>query len=56
MRLVYLLLLTLLFPTSVFAQPYRTVSYDASGRKVITNTDDPNNKKERRKDRSVYPF
>ena len=38
MRLVYLLLLTLLFPTSVFAQPYRTVSYDASGR----NTCDPN--------------
>ena len=28
MRLVYLLLLTLLFPTAVFAQPYRTVSYD----------------------------
>ena len=42
MRLVYLLLLTLLFPTSVFAQPYRTVSYDASGRKVITYTCDPN--------------
>ena len=42
MRLVYLLLLTLLFPTSVFAQPYRTVSYDASGRKVITFTCDPN--------------
>ena len=42
MRLVYLLLLTLLFPTSVFAQPYRTVSYDASGRKVITCTCDPN--------------
>ena len=42
MRLVYLLLLTLLFPTAVFAQPYRTVSYDASGRKVITYTCDPN--------------
>lgn len=42
MRLVYLLLLTLLFPTSVFAQPYRTVSYDPSGRKVITYTCDPN--------------
>ena len=42
MRLVYLLLLTLLFPTAVFAQPYRTVSYDASGRKVITYICDPN--------------
>ena len=41
MRLVYLLLLTLLFPTAVFAQPYRTVSYDASGRKVITYICDP---------------
>ena len=42
MRLVYLLLLTLLFPTAVFAQPYRTVSYDEFGRKVITFTCDPN--------------
>lgn len=42
MRLIYLMLLILLFPTSVFAQPYRTVSYDASGRKVITFTCDPN--------------
>ena len=41
MRLIYLMLL-LLFPTSVFAQPYRTISYDASGRKVITFTCDPN--------------
>ena len=42
MRLIYLMLLMLLFPTSVFAQPYRTISYDASGRKVITYTCDPN--------------
>lgn len=42
MRLIYLMLLMLLFPTSVFAQPYRTISYDASGRKVITFTCDPN--------------
>ena len=42
MRLIYLMLLILLFPTSVFAQPYRTVSYDEFGRKVITFTCDPN--------------
>lgn len=42
MRLIYLMLLMLLFPTSVFAQPYRTVSYDEFGRKVITFTCDPN--------------
>ena len=41
MRLIYLMLLMLLFPTSVFAQPYRTVSYDEFGRKVITFTCDP---------------
>ena len=34
MRLIYLMLLTLLFPTSIFAQPYRTVSYDEFGRKT----------------------
>lgn len=42
MKLIYLMLLILLFPTSAFAQPYRTVSYDASGRKVITFTCNPN--------------
>ena len=42
MRLIYLMLLILLFPTSVFAQPYRMVSYDEFGRKVITFTCDPN--------------
>lgn len=42
MRLIYLMLLILLFPTSVFAQPYRTVSYDEFGSKVITFTCDPN--------------